>query len=204
MTKSTRTPPLQIKKSFPDRATAWIGSVPSLLVHTMFFALSFFSIFLGAKADTVMLVLTTVVSLEAIYLAIFIQISVNRNTADIAEIQSDVEGIEADIEEIAEDVEDIAEDVEGIEKDIEEIQADVEGIEADIEEISDDVEGIEKDIDGIAEDIEEIEESIEEDETTQQNPLLSESQQFILESILREIQELKTKFESFEQENPKI
>ena len=179
-------------KSFPDRATAWIGSVTSLVVHTGFFLASFVSILLGAKADSVMLILTTVVSLEAIYLAIFIQISVNRNTADIAEIQDDV----ADI---ADDVEDIADDVEGIEKDIEEIQADVEGIEADIEEISDDVEGIEKDIDEIAEDIEDIEESIEEEDS---GPELTRSQSYILESLLHEIKLINTKLETLENKTP--
>ena len=187
---SPRSAQNNLHKSFPDRATAWIGSVSSLVVHTGFFLASFISILLGAKAESVMLILTTVVSLEAIYLAIFIQISVNRNTLDIADIQDDV----ADI---AEDVEDIADDVEGIEKDIEEIQADVEGIEADIEDISDDVEGIGKDIDEIAEDIEDIEESIDED--TETDPELTKSQSYILESLLNEIKVLNSKFEQLEQ-----
>ncbi len=206
------TPPPTQKRSFPDRATTWIGSVQSLVVHTVLFVGCFISILFGADADSVMLMLTTAVSLEAIYLGIFIQISVNRNTADIAEIQADVEDIEESIDEIADDVEgiekdidEIAEDMEGIEKDIEEIQADVEeiaddveGIEKDIEEISDDMESIEKDIDEIAEDIEDIEESIDEDDQTAPAPSLTESQHFILESLLKEMQGLKTKLTEIE------
>lgn len=66
-----------------------------------------------------MLVLTTIVSLEAIYLSIFIQMSVNRQarrlrevSRDIEEISEDVEGIQKDVEEIQEDVEEIQEDEE--------------------------------------------------------------------------------------------
>ncbi len=93
-----------------DRATKWIGSIASLVVHTIFFAICFILPFLGIAFDRVLLVLTTVVSLEAIYLAIFIQISVNKNTADIEEIAEDVEEIQEDIDEIQEDIEDIEED----------------------------------------------------------------------------------------------
>ena len=61
--------------------------------------------------DQVLLVLTTLLSFEAIYLSIFIQMSVNRHEnalrevgEDIGEIQEDITGIEEDIEEIQEDV----------------------------------------------------------------------------------------------------
>jgi chromosome segregation ATPase len=141
----------------------------------------------GADADRVLLILTTLVSLEAIYLSLFIQISVNRNTEDIAEIYED-------IEEIAEDVEDIAEDVEGIERDIDEIQVDVAHIEHDIEEIAEDVEGIEEDIDGIAEDVEDIAEEIEDDDS---DPAImrvgatSQSNNQILIELMSEIRSLR-------------
>lgn len=100
-----------------ERATRWIGSTSSLIFHTIVFAVSFTLPFFGAPFATVLLVLTTIVSLEAIYLSIFIQMSVNKNTSDIEEIQEDVEDIQEDIDEIAEDVEDIQEDIEDIEED---------------------------------------------------------------------------------------
>lgn len=136
------------------RATRWVGSIQSIVVHSLLFIGTFLSILFGAKTDTVLLVLTTIVSLEAIYLSIFIQMSVNRSerrlrvvSRDVAEISEDVEGIEKDIDEIQKDVEEISEDVEEIQKDVDEIQEDVEGIEKDIDEIQEDVEEIEKDDD---------------------------------------------------------
>lgn len=103
-----------------EKATRWIGSTSSLVFHTIVFAIVFLLPAFGAAFDTVLLVLTTIVSLEAIYLAIFIQMSVNKNTADIEEIQEDVEDIQKDVDEIAEDVEDIQEDIEEIEEDSDE------------------------------------------------------------------------------------
>jgi len=113
-------------------ATKWIGSTKSLITHSILFVFFLILIIFGVKADSVMLVLTTIVSLEAIYLSIFIQMSVNHQA-------SRLEAVSEDIEEIQEDVEEIQKDVEGIEKDIDEIQEDVEGIEEDMEEISDDM-----------------------------------------------------------------
>lgn len=117
------------KKDFSEIFTDWIGSVSSLIVHTIFFIGSFLLILLWVNFNNVLLVLTTVVSLEAIYLAIFIQMTVNRNTAslkevekDIDEIQEDIDEIQEDVDEIQEDVDEIQEDVENIEKDIDEIQ----------------------------------------------------------------------------------
>ncbi len=116
-----------------EKFTSWPGSTTSIVVHTIVFIAAFAFVLFGVPLDTVLLTLTTVVSLEAIYLALFIQMSVNKNTKSLADVE--------------EDIEEIAEDVEGIEKDIDEIQEDVEGIEKDIDEIQEDVDEIEKDED---------------------------------------------------------
>ena len=120
-------------ESLATRATRSLGSIESLGVHTALFLVCFASVLFGASFDRVLLVLTTVLSLEAIYLAIFIQMSVNQNTLQLREV-------EREIEEISEDLEEISDDIEGIEKDIEEIQEDIEEISEDVEEISDDLE----------------------------------------------------------------
>lgn len=52
-----------------------------------------------------MLVLTTIVSLEAIYLAIFIQMTVNRSVESLREVEEDIEELAEDVEEIAEELE---------------------------------------------------------------------------------------------------
>ena len=98
---------------FFEYLTRWTGSIPSLIVHTILFggafALGFFHV---APWDSVLLVLTTLVSLEAIYLSLLIQMTVNRHSESLKEVGEDVEGIQEDIEEITEDVEGIQEDVE--------------------------------------------------------------------------------------------
>ncbi len=109
---------------FAYKAMDWIGSVTSLIVHTLVFIFSFSLIMFGVPADKVLLVVTTLVSLEAIYMAIFIQMAVNKNTQSLEEV-------EEDIDEIQKDVDDIQEDVGEIEKDIDEIQEDVDDIEKD-------------------------------------------------------------------------
>ncbi len=89
-----------------------MGSVPSLIIHTMFFASIFVLGFSGAVApDYIFAVTTNILSIEAIYLAIFIQMTVNRHQKELEEVSEDVEDIQEDIEEISEDVEDIQEDV---------------------------------------------------------------------------------------------
>lgn len=103
--------------------TDWIGTTESLVAHTVFFAVSLALVLFGFNADQILLILTTIVSLEAIYLSIFIQMTVNRNTKSLEEV-------EADIDEIQEDVEGLEEDVEEISTDINDIQADDEEEEA--------------------------------------------------------------------------
>jgi uncharacterized protein YoxC len=110
------------------KITNWMGTTQSIIFHTIFFIGMFLLIPLGVSSDQVMLILTTAVSLEAIYLALFIQMTVNRNTEslqevekDIEEIQEDVEGVEGDISEIQDDVEDLGQEVEDISEDVEDI-----------------------------------------------------------------------------------
>ncbi|MES2416086.1 MAG: hypothetical protein V4504_00065 [Patescibacteria group bacterium] len=129
-----------------DKVTQWIGSAGSLVVHTLLFTLCFISILLGADFDRVMLVLTTVVSLEAIYLSIFIQMTINRHTKELEEVSEDIEEIQEDVGEIQKDVDEIQEDVDEIQKDVDEIQEDVENIEKDVDEIQEDVEEIEEEV----------------------------------------------------------
>jgi uncharacterized protein (DUF3084 family) len=103
----------------------WIGSIPSLIVHSIVFLTAFLLPVFGIVAvDKMLLVLTTVLSLEAIYLAIFIQMSVNRSHEHIEDIREDIEEIQDDIEEISEDIEEISVDIDDIQEDIEDIAED--------------------------------------------------------------------------------
>jgi hypothetical protein len=108
-----------------DRIVSSIGSVPSLIIHSLIFAGFFVIAALGLVSFEIMLlVLTTLVSLEAIYLAIFIQITVNRHTKSLLEVEEDLDEIQEDVEELGEDVEDIQEDIEEIQEDFEELGED--------------------------------------------------------------------------------
>ena len=198
--------------------TKWIGSSKSLMVHSIIFGIFIILIAYGIDLNKVLLVLTTIVSLEAIYLSIFIQMSVNRQDEKLTSVSEDIEFIQ-------EDVEEIQKDVEGIEKDVDEIQKDVEGIEEDIDEIQEDVEGIEKDIDEIQEDVEEIEkevdviqenvEELNEDEVdTEINKLTNtksikstkSKEELLLQELLLEIKNIKNEMQSLkiEKSNEKI
>lgn len=113
-------------ESIAVKITEGVGSIWSVVAHTFIFLFFIILIILGYNADKVMLVLTTIVSLEAIYLSLFIQMTVNKHTEDIAEIAEDVDDIQEDIEDIQEDIEDIQEDVEDIQEDVDELSSEEE------------------------------------------------------------------------------
>ena len=115
--------------------TRGVGSVWSLIIHTCIFIASFGLVLFGIKLEFVLLILTTVLSLEAIYLSIFIQLSVNQQARALASVEKDIDEIQENVEEIAEDVEEIAEDVEDIAEDVEDIQEDIDEIQEDVEDI---------------------------------------------------------------------
>jgi uncharacterized protein YoxC len=110
--------------------TRAIGSPASIIIHTILFIASFAAADAGyITFDRMLLVLTTIVSLEAIYLSIFIQMTINYTTESIEEVEKDIDEIQEDIDEMQEDVEEIAEDVDEIQEDVDELQEDVEDIE---------------------------------------------------------------------------
>lgn len=128
MTARKAPPPRQkdepILEYISFRATRWVGSTESLILHTVIFTAAILFYFLGFSFDKIFLSLTTAVSLEAIYLSIFIQMSVNRHTKQLREVSKDVEEIHENVEEMQEDVEEIQEDIDEIQEDVEEIQED--------------------------------------------------------------------------------
>ncbi len=89
------------------KLTEWIGTPQSVLLHTLLFIGIFALGMFGFSTDQILLLLTTAVSLEAIYLAIFIQMTVNRNTKSLEEVEADIDEIQEDVEDLEEDVEDL-------------------------------------------------------------------------------------------------
>lgn len=164
------------------RAMMWLGSVPSLVVHSIFFAASFGLVLFGFAFTDILLVVTTIVSLEAIYMAIFIQMAVNENSRSL-------EAVEEDIDEIQEDVEEIQEDVEEIQEDVDEIQEDVDEIEKDLDTIQKDVDEIEKDIDGMQHTVDEAEQS------SGENPLQHGKHKETMDHVEQRLVKLLTQLE---------
>jgi peptidoglycan hydrolase CwlO-like protein len=111
---------------FALKSTSYIGSPSSLVLHTIFFIGIFSLSFFGIAFDQILLILTTLVSLEAIYLAIFIQISVNQQALQLQAVSHEVEEISEDVDEISRDIDEIQEEVGDLAEEVEEIGEDIE------------------------------------------------------------------------------
>ncbi len=79
--------------------TDWVGTPTSLIIHTLLFFGIFVLRYFGLGRDQILLILTTAVSLEAIYLSIFIQMTVNRATESLEEVEEDIEDIQEEASE---------------------------------------------------------------------------------------------------------
>lgn len=120
------------------RMTEWVGTTTSLVVHTILFIFAFTLAYLGFDLEKILLFVTTIVSLEAIYLSIFIQMTVNRSTQSLEEVEKDIDEIQENVEELGTDIGEIQEDVEELGTDIDEISEDIGEIQEDVEEIQED------------------------------------------------------------------
>lgn len=111
--------------------TRWIGSPASLAVHTAIFVGCYLLAAFGyVDFAEMQFVLLSIVSLEAIYLSIFIQMTVNYTTQELAEVGEDIEEIREDVGVIQEDVGELQENVEEISEDVGEITEEEESLEA--------------------------------------------------------------------------
>ena len=131
--------------------TRWVGSPISVVIHTILFIGSFLAVhFNFVQFEEMLLILTTIVSLEAIYLAIFIQMTVNRHTVDIEEIHEEVEELGEEVEDIGEGVEEISEDIQTEEavEEIEERQKEItfEKIEGSLQKLMVDIETLKNEV----------------------------------------------------------
>lgn len=119
--------PTPQKVKVVERIVGALGSAYSLVAHTAVFAGFFLLALLGILSwELMLLVLTTLVSLEAIYLALFIQITVNEHTRSLREVEEEIEELGEEMEDIQEDLDEISEDIEEMSEDMDEIQEDIE------------------------------------------------------------------------------
>ncbi|OGD01672.1 hypothetical protein A2354_01105 [Candidatus Amesbacteria bacterium RIFOXYB1_FULL_47_12] len=101
-----KSPTSQLEK-LSHQLTAWMGTPASLVIHTLVFTAAFLLMLTGIRIDQILLTLTTFLSVEAIYLALFIQMTVNRQAASLSEVEEDIEEVQEDVEDISEDIDKI-------------------------------------------------------------------------------------------------
>lgn len=126
--KTNHVEELTVLEKLAFRVAQNMGSATSLFIHTIFFIVIFSLRWFGFSVEQILLILTTAVSLEAIYFSILIQMTVNRQAQGLSEVHQHIEDISEDIEDIQEDIEEISEDVDEISEDIDDIQEDMEDI----------------------------------------------------------------------------
>lgn len=90
---------LSVLHSLSFKLTKWVGTPYSVIFHSFLFVGIPALGLLGFDLRTVLLIFTTWLSIEAIYLAIFIQMTVNRNTESLEEVEEDIEDIQEDVDE---------------------------------------------------------------------------------------------------------
>ena len=98
------------KNNFLEKIILWIGTPMSLIIHTVFFISMLSLIFFGVSSDRILLILTTLVSLEAIYLSIFIQMGVNIGRIEQKESHNESKIFLSNIKETVDDVQETIEE----------------------------------------------------------------------------------------------
>jgi peptidoglycan hydrolase CwlO-like protein len=137
---------------FADKIIAWVGTPQSIMLHTIWFIGMFMLPFFGFDRDRTLSLFTNILSLEAIYLSLFIQLTVNRANKQLTEVKEDVADVQADVEEVSKDVDEISEDVSQIQEDVAEVQEDMEEVTKDVAEIQEDVEEVQEDVEELSDD----------------------------------------------------
>jgi len=122
-----------------EKLTTAVGTPISIVIHTLIFIGVFSLTLFGINFDDVLLVLTTVLSLEAIYLAIFIQMTVNKTTKSLAGVEKDIDDIQEDVEDLGDDVKEISDEFDEDEQEEDEVVLAIKDIEKRLEKLHRDV-----------------------------------------------------------------
>ncbi len=87
---------IEKKTTLSERMIRNIGTPTSILLHTIFFIGMFGLVLFGVRFEKMLIGLTTILSIEAIYLALFIQMTVNKTSEDIEDVEKDIDAIQED------------------------------------------------------------------------------------------------------------
>ena len=101
--------------------THWIGTPQSIIAHTIFFTIMLtWYVTDVPNRDHILLVLTMLVSLEAIYQMLFLQLTVNLQGKELSEVKTAMDEVNEAVEEMHETVGEVHEAVEEIHEDVHE------------------------------------------------------------------------------------
>lgn len=99
-------------EKFALRATQWLGTPISLIIHTIFFAFMLSWCVIDPKhRETLLLVFTLIVSLEAIYQMIFLQMTANIQAIQLTQVKSTMEEVQESVDSVQESVEEVKEEI---------------------------------------------------------------------------------------------
>ncbi len=105
---------MKITEILSNKIPQWMGTSNSIIIHTLLFAGIFLLKFVGLSVEQIMLILTTIVSLEAIYLSLFIQMTVNKHSENLQDVGQDIDEIQKKV--IAIDIAKLLNDIKSIKK----------------------------------------------------------------------------------------
>lgn len=106
-----------------DSFGRWIGSNASIIFHTIFFVGCLLApLVFAISSDSILLILTTLVSLEAIYLAIFIQRSVNEQSVRLTEVEESIDDVEEALDDVEEALDDVEEALDEVEEGLDDVE----------------------------------------------------------------------------------
>lgn len=99
--------------------TQWIGTPQSIILHTIFFTVVLlWALFDETRRYNILLVLTTIVSLEAIYQMLFLQLTVNQQGKELTEVKTAMDEVQESVESVQEAVEEVQESVEEVHEEV--------------------------------------------------------------------------------------
>jgi len=120
-------------EKFAQKVTHWLGTPASLAFHTVFFFGMLLWCILDKKdRETLLLIFTLAVSLEAIYQMIFLQMTANKQGKELTEVKSTVAEVHESVETVQEAVETVQETVGEVQETVSEVQETVGDIHEDV------------------------------------------------------------------------
>lgn len=105
------------------KITHWLGTPTSIAVHSTFFVIMLlWCWFDKANREQILLFLTMIVSLEAIYQMLFLQMTVNLQATQLKEVQVAMAEVQDSVEEVQGSVAEVQESVEEVQGSVEEVK----------------------------------------------------------------------------------